>query len=83
MEPLFSEAVCPCQTKPKESSGGLRPGAIQHLFCPTCGVQAFAHLELDGRDGVSSSANCLDGVDVRGLLEARRRREILKGECDG
>lgn len=41
---------------------------IHHLFCSTCGIESFAY--ADGPDGtpmVAVNANCLDGVDPRGL----------------
>ena len=40
---------------------------ISHRFCPTCGIQAFAYGEQGGQKMVAINANCLDGVDARGL----------------
>jgi hypothetical protein len=38
---------------------------IQHLFCPTCGVQSFARGKRpsDGSDVVAINVRCLDDVD--------------------
>ncbi len=46
-------------------------GAIQHLFCSTCGVESFARGEQDGHKMVAINANCLEGVDTRDLPSQR------------
>lgn len=41
---------------------------IHHLFCPTCGVEAYARgIGPDGLEMVAVNVNCLDGVDPRSL----------------
>jgi len=41
---------------------------IQHLFCPTCGVEAFARGKTkDGGDMLAVNVRCLDGVDIATL----------------
>lgn len=42
-------------------------GAISHRFCPTCGVEAYAFGEQQGRQMAAINVNCLDGVDARTL----------------
>jgi hypothetical protein len=42
--------------------------AIRHLFCKTCGIESFAYGKTpDGVPMVAVNANCLEGVDPRGL----------------
>lgn len=42
---------------------------IDHLFCPTCGVQAFGFgTGPDGRAMAAINVRCVDGVDP-GMLE--------------
>lgn len=42
--------------------------AIQHRFCPTCGVESYAiGTAPDGSDMVAVNVNCLTGVDARAL----------------
>jgi hypothetical protein len=39
--------------------------AIAHLFCPTCGVEAFARGETPtGAPMVAVNVRCIDGVDL-------------------
>jgi hypothetical protein len=41
---------------------------IDHLFCPTCGVEAFARGKgQDGSDRVAVNVRCLDGADIGSL----------------
>jgi len=41
---------------------------IRHLFCKTCGIESFALGKgQDGAEVAAINANCLDGVDPRGL----------------
>jgi hypothetical protein len=41
---------------------------IHHLFCPTCGVQAFARgTAPSGQEMVAVNVRCLDGIDVTKL----------------
>jgi hypothetical protein len=41
---------------------------IHHLFCSTCGVQAFGSGRTpDGREMYAVNVRCLDGVDPAGL----------------
>lgn len=41
---------------------------IHHLFCPTCGVEAFARGKTrDGKDMIAINVRCLDGVDIATL----------------
>ncbi len=42
---------------------------LQHLFCPTCGVQAFARGKdpSTGRDTVAVNVRCVEGVDLGAL----------------
>jgi hypothetical protein len=41
---------------------------IDHLFCPSCGVESFAFgKKHDGTPVVALNVRCLDGVDVRTL----------------
>ena len=38
---------------------------VHHMFCPTCGVGAFARGEMpDGTKIVALNVRCLDGVDL-------------------
>ena len=40
-------------------------GAIQHLFCSTCGVQSFARGAMpDGTKMAAINVRCLDEVDI-------------------
>ncbi|SMO33839.1 GFA family protein [Paracoccus laeviglucosivorans] len=42
--------------------------AIQHRFCPTCGVESYALGKgKDGADMVAVNVNCLSGVNPRAL----------------
>ena len=42
--------------------------AIQHRFCPTCGVESYALGKgPDGAEMVAVNVNCLAGVDPRAL----------------
>ena len=37
---------------------------IDHLFCPTCGVQAFAYgADPDGNEVVAVNIRCLENID--------------------
>ena len=41
---------------------------IQHLFCKTCGIEAFGFGAMpDGSPVAAVNANCLDDVDARAL----------------
>ena len=41
---------------------------IHHLFCPACGIGAFARGRApDGGEMVALNVRCLDGVDVAAL----------------
>ncbi len=41
---------------------------IDHLFCPACGVEAFARGKgQDGGDRVAINVRCLEGVDIGAL----------------
>jgi hypothetical protein len=41
---------------------------IQHLFCRTCGVQAFARGSMpDGSPAMAVNIRCLEGVDLPAL----------------
>lgn len=41
---------------------------IQHLFCPTCGVQPFGYgTGPDGKAMAAINARCLDDVDIATL----------------
>ncbi|MBB5518025.1 GFA family protein [Amphiplicatus metriothermophilus] len=41
---------------------------IAHVFCKTCGVQAFAWGEApDGAQMAAVNARCIDGVDLKAL----------------
>jgi hypothetical protein len=43
-------------------------GQIHHLFCRTCGVEAFGRgKNRDGSDMVALNARCLDDIDLAGL----------------
>ena len=38
---------------------------IHHLFCRTCGIQAFSGaVAPDGRDTVAVNVRCIDGIDL-------------------
>jgi hypothetical protein len=42
---------------------------ITHLFCPTCGVQAFARGKRpDGGDMVAVNVRCIEGIDLSSLV---------------
>jgi hypothetical protein len=42
--------------------------AIRHLFCKVCGIESFARGAMpDGSPMVAVNANCLDGIEPRGL----------------
>lgn len=42
--------------------------AIRHLFCTTCGTQAFAHAtNQEGVPTVALNVRCLDDVDIEKL----------------
>lgn len=41
--------------------------AIQHRFCPTCGIHTFAEGVLWGRSMVVVNARCLEEVDLSAL----------------
>ena len=41
---------------------------IHHLFCPDCGVEAFARgVGPDGKEMIALNVRCLDGVDPDSL----------------
>ena len=41
---------------------------IEHLFCRTCGIEAFAYGAMpDGAPMAAVNVNCLEGVDARAL----------------
>lgn len=41
---------------------------IHHLFCKTCGVQAFSHAaDKDGKETVAVNVRCLPDVDLTTL----------------
>jgi hypothetical protein len=42
---------------------------IHHMFCPTCGVEAFANGTVpgSGKKMVAVNVRCLDGVDLAAL----------------
>jgi hypothetical protein len=41
---------------------------IHHMFCPTCGVGAFARgIRPDGAKMIALNVRCLDGVDLDAL----------------
>jgi hypothetical protein len=41
---------------------------VDHLFCPTCGVEAFARgTTPDGKEVVAVNVRCLEGVEVGSL----------------
>lgn len=40
---------------------------LQHLFCKTCGVQAFAKGEKDGEQMVAINVRTIDGIDLPAL----------------
>jgi hypothetical protein len=41
---------------------------VHHMFCPTCGVGAFARgIRPDGAKMVALNVRCLDGVDLDAL----------------
>lgn len=47
-------------------------GAIEHLFCKTCGVQTFARGKApDGAETVALNLRCLEGVDPDTLTPAK------------
>ena len=38
---------------------------IHHLFCPTCGIEAFARaVTPDGSEMVAVNVRCIDGIDL-------------------
>lgn len=38
---------------------------IRHLFCPTCGIEAFARATApDGKAMVAVNVRCIDGIDL-------------------
>jgi len=38
---------------------------IHHLFCPRCGIEAFARGKMpDGSDMVAVNVRCIDGIDL-------------------
>ena len=43
--------------------------SLEHLFCPTCGVQAFARGKTPktGRDTVAINVRCVEGIDLDAL----------------
>jgi hypothetical protein len=42
---------------------------IQHLFCPTCGVESFGRGKTpDGAEKIAVNVRCLDGVDLAALM---------------
>lgn len=41
--------------------------AIQHRFCPTCGIHPFAEGELHGQKVVAVNVRCLEGIDLESL----------------
>ena len=45
---------------------------IHHVFCPSCGIESFAHGTAPGGDNKKYAVNvrCLDGVDVAALKPA-------------
>jgi hypothetical protein len=44
---------------------------IHHLFCPTCGVEAFAlGTAPDGSETVAVNVRCLEDVDIGALSPA-------------
>jgi hypothetical protein len=41
---------------------------IQHLFCPTCGVESYARGKgPDGTEMIAINVRCLDGVELDSL----------------
>lgn len=41
--------------------------AIQHRFCPNCGIHPFAEGELNGQRMVAVNVRCVEGVEVASL----------------
>ena len=41
--------------------------AINHMFCATCGIQAFATGKLGDKDMVMVNVRCIDGLDAAAL----------------
>lgn len=45
---------------------------ISHLFCKTCGVQAFGRgMDMEGNETIAVNARCLEGVDTDTLTKKK------------
>ncbi len=45
-------------------------GAIDHNFCPVCGVQPFAYGQMPNGDMIAAvNLNCIDALDLDALTE--------------
>ena len=54
---------------PRENLGTyhFNKGAIDHHFCPRCGVSPFSEAENKGVKMVAINLRCVDGVDPHAL----------------